>query len=178
MKKAVIIVFALVLGFVACKKNPVENTATVDLAGQWYVIYNCLDASGKPIEGFEDFNGGYSMALTFSTASNTADSIWVSDTKDMNLLGYQVKVPCNLQNLTFGSSTEETNVYGPSDYIGEKAIITNGKIILGGAKTPSGMPADSIYFELKLMDDAYAATYGYDRYQVLGYRYTGFAADE
>ena len=48
----------------------------------------------------------------------------------------------------------------------------------GAATTPSGMPADSIYFELKLIDDAIAAAYGYDSYQVCGFRYTGFAADE
>ena len=178
MKKALIIVFALAFACFACQKNPVENTATVDLAGQWYVIYNCLDENGEPIEGFEDFNEGYSMALTFSTASNTKDSIWVSDSKDMNLLGYQVKVPCNLQTLTFGSENVETNVYGPGKYIGDKAIVRNGKIMKGAATTPSGMPADSIYFELKLIDDAIAAAYGYDSYQVCGFRYTGFAADE
>ena len=178
MKKALFFLTILSLVVFSCEKYPVDNTATVDLAGQWYVIYNCIDAQGNVIEGFEDFNGGYSMALTFNTSSNTKDSIWVSDSKDMNLLGYQVKVPCNLENLTFGSENESLNVYGPSDVVGEKAIVKNGKILKGAAKTPSGMPADSIYFEVKLLDDYYAARYGYDAYQVTGYRYTGFAADE
>ena len=177
MKKVIILMTILALGvFASCDENfkyPVEKTATVDLAGQWYVIYNCLDAEGKPIEGFEDFNEGYSLAITCNVAS-----IWVSDSKDMNLLGFQVKVPCNLEKLTFGSNDELDNLYGPSKYIGEKAIIKNGKILKGAAKTPSGMPADSIYFEVKLIDDYYAAKYGYDAYQVCGYRYTGFVADE
>lgn len=182
MKKAIIFLTVLALGvFASCNeklKNPIEKTATVDLAGQWYVIYNCIDAEGKVIEGFEDFNGGYTLALTFNVTSNSKDSIWVSDTKEMNLLGYQVKVPCNLGGLTFGVDKELANIYGPSQYIGDKAIIKNGKILKGKATTPSGMPADSIYFELKLIDDVIAASYGYDAYQVTGYRYTGFAADE
>ena len=178
MKKVIIIIAATIAAFVACQKNPVENTATVALAGQWYVIYNCVDANGEIIPGFEDFNEGYSLALTFNTAANQTDSIWVSDSKDMNLLGYQVKVPCNIDALTFGSENESANVYGPSTYIGDKAIVKNGKIMKGAAKTPSGMPADSIFFEVKLDGDALAAYYGYDHYQVVGYRYTGFAADE
>ncbi|MBR3074324.1 MAG: hypothetical protein IKH11_01020 [Bacteroidales bacterium] len=182
MKK--VITFLTILALVVCAscneklKNPIEKTATVDLGGQWYVIYNCLDAEGKVIPDFEDFNEGYSMVITFSTSSNTKDSIWVSDTKEKNLLGYQVKVPCNLDNLTFGADQELPNIYGPSKYIGPKAIVKNGKILKGAAKTPSGMPADSIYFELKLSDDYFANGYGYDSYQVTGYRYTGFAADE
>ena len=178
MKKVIIIIALAIAAFVACEKNPVEKTATAALAGQWYVIYNCVDANGDIIPGFEDFNGGYSLALTFNTAANKTDSIWVSDSKDMNLLGYQVKVPCNLEALTFGSEDEGDNIYGPSTYIGDKAIVKNGKIMPGQATTPSGMPADSIFFEVKLVGDAYAAYYGYDHYQVVGYRYTGFAADE
>ena len=96
----------------------------------------------------------------------------------MNLLGYQVKVPCNLEALTFGSDDEGDNIYGPSANIGDKAIVKNGKIMPGAATTPSVMPADSIFFEVKLVGDAVAAYYGYDHYQVVGYRYTGFAADE
>jgi hypothetical protein len=178
MKKVIIIIALAIVAFIACEKNPVEKTATAPLAGQWYVIYNCVDANGDIIPGFEDFNGGYSLALTFNTASNKTDSIWVSDSKDMNLLGYQVKVPCNLEALTFGSDDEQDNIYGPSTYIGDKAIVKNGKILLGAAKTPSGMPADSIFFEVKLAEDKIANSYGYDHYQVVGYRYTGFAADE
>lgn len=178
MKKVIIAISIVLLGIVSCEKNPIEKTATVDLAGQWYVIYNCVDENGEIIPGFEDFNGGYTLALTFNTAANQTDSIWVSDSKDMNLLGYQVKVPCNVGNLTFGSENESANVYGPSTYIGDKAIVKNGKILKGAATTPSGMPADSIFFEVKLSGDAYAAYYGYDHYQVVGYRYTGFAADE
>ena len=110
--------------------------------------------------------------------TNAKDSIWVSDTPEHNLLGFQVKVPCNLEKLTFGSDNEEVNIYGPSDYIGQMAIIKNGKILKGAAKTPSGMPADSIIFEVKFPEDAIAAYYSCDHYLASGFRYTGLAADE
>jgi len=183
MKKILVIVtIAIAALAISCKKDPIGRTQTADLAGQWYIIYNCVDANGDIVPGFEDFNGGYTLALTFSTASNRADSIWVSDTENSNLLGFQVKVPCDLSSLTFGSENEAVNVNEDGamadGYIGATAIVKKGKIMLGAAKTPSGMPADSIFFEVSFKDDAYAANYGYDHYQAVGYRYTGFAADE
>ena len=184
MKKVLfIIAAAIIASAISCQKDPIGKTETAALAGQWYVMYNGVDANGNIVPGFEDFNEGYSLALTFSVASNAKDSIWVSDTEESKFLGYQVKVPCNLDALTFGSDTEEPNRHPDSKgigkgYITDKAVVSKGKILLGAAKTPSGMPADSIYFEVKLSDDALAASYGYDHYQVVGYRYTGLAADE
>ena len=181
MKKVIIIIALAIAAFVACEKNPVENTATVAMAGQWYVQYHVVDADCNIIA--EDFFGlGNSLALTFNTAYNTPDTIWVSDSKDINFLGYQLKVPCNQSDLTFGSDEQADNVclagaIADGD-IGTKAIIKNGKILLGAATTPSGMPADSICYELIIDADGYAAYYGYDHYLVTGYRYTGFAADE
>lgn len=179
MKKVIIIIALAIVAFIACEKNPVEKTATSALAGQWYVDFQCVDANGDFVDSF---NGAPALALTFNTAANKTDSIWVSDSKDMNFLGIQVKVPCNLEALTFGSDNPGKNIctagaLGDGD-IGEATIIKNGKIMLGAAKTPSGMPADSIYFEVFIDNDGYAANYGWDHYEVTGYRYTGFAADE
>lgn len=183
MKKVLFIIAAAIVAFaISCQKDPIGKTETAALAGQWYVLYHGVDENGDIIPGFEDFNEGYSLALTFSVASNSADSIWVSDTENSNFLGYQVKVPCNLGELTFGSENEAANInlsgaYADGD-IGETAVIKNGKIMLGAAKTPSGMPADSICFELSFKDDGYAAYYGHHHYRIEGYRYTGLAADE
>ena len=120
------------------------------------------------------------MALTFNTAANDADSIWFSDLD--GLLGIQVKIPCNLADLTFGSDEQFENIntggaLGDGD-IDAGTIIKNGKILKGAATTPSGMPADSIYFEIFIENDGYAAYYGWDHYTAAGFRYTGFAADE
>ena len=56
--------------------------------------------------------------------------------------------------------------------------ITGGKIIKGGAVTPSGSKADYIEFYVSFSDDSYPAAYGYKNYKVSGYRYTGFVDDE
>ena len=58
-----------------------------------------------------------------------------------------------------------------------KLTITNGKILPGAATTPSGMPADSIVFNVTFNDDTYPTDYGFDSYRVAGYRYTGFTKD-
>ena len=180
MKKIfIILTIAFATLAVSCQKYPVENTATVDLAGQWYLQYDAVDESGAVV--FEDFNEGYSLGLTFNTSANTTDYIFVSDID--NLLGFQAKVPCNIANLTFGSDAEVDNVYADSwaidaGYISDKVIVKNGKITRGTGKTPSGMPADEISFEVILSDDLLANAYGYHHYKAYGYRYTGFAADE
>lgn len=176
MKKVTIILALLALAVFSCQKDPVGKTATVDLAGQWQIVYNCVDANGDFVDVWDD----PSMALTFNTAANDKDSIWFSDLG--NLLGIQVKIPCNLADLTFGSDDQFENIntdgaLGDGD-IDAGTIIKNGKILKGAATTPSGMPADSIYFEIFIENDGYAAGYGYDHYTAAGFRYTGFAADE
>ena len=183
MKKIfTIIALSLALVAVSCKKEAIENTATVDMAGQWYVQYHGVDANGAIMPGFEDFNGGFSLALSFNTSANTPNELFLSDTENSNFLGYQVKVPCDLASMTFGTATAVDNVH-PDSYAkgegwGKKVTISNGKIMLQAAHTPSGMPADSIVFEIKLEGDTFAAAYGHDHYQVTGYRYTGLAADD
>ena len=57
-------------------------------------------------------------------------------------------------------------------------FITDGKILKGAATTPSGMPADSIVFNVEFDDDPYPGAYGYKNYRVSGYRYTGFSNDD
>lgn len=66
--------------------------------------------------------------------------------------------------------------------------ITDGKILNDAATTPSGMPADSIVFYVEFDDDytevdedvfEYTpAVYGFAKYRISGYRYTGFALDD
>lgn len=179
--KKLFTILALVVAAIAltisCQKDPIGKTATVDLAGQWQIVYNCVDANGDFVDVWDD----PSMAITFNTAANDADSIWFSDLG--GLFSIQVKIPCNLADLTFGSDVagvniDETGADLAAGYIGVGTTIKNGKILKGAATTPSGMPADSIYCEIFIENDLYAATYGYDHYTAAGFRYTGFAADE
>jgi hypothetical protein len=75
--------------------------------------------------------------------------------------------------LTFSGQNAD-NLYGDGCVIN----VTGGKIVKGGAKTPSGMPADAIEFYITFSDDEDGPAYGWDSFYIHGYRYTGFAGDE
>jgi len=170
MKKIFYAFLVAAMAAVSCSKDPIENTAAVNVAGDWYVLFNQVDANGDIV--YEDgFGIGYSHVLTYNTSSNSVDSIFVDDLK--NTWEFKAKVPVDMSNMTFGSSSELFEYYSESG-----VYIYNGKILPGAATTPSGMLADSIVFEVKFDGDAYAESYGYDHYRLEGYRYTGFDADE
>ena len=158
---------------ISCEKDPIENTATMATAGQWYVQVDGVDASGNlPDEDYADFFGlGNVLMLTFNTAANKADEMMVSDLE--NFWEFQVKVKCDQAALTFGNSDEVENLIGD-----DNVLLTNGKITIDGATTPSGMKADSIEFDVAFDDDPYPGKYGFDHYKVHGYRYTGLANDD
>lgn len=169
----------MILGIVAsalmisCQKDPIENTATMATAGQWYVQMDAVDASGNlPDADYADFFGlGNVMILTYNTAANTPDEMLVSDLGE--LWDFVIKVKCDQNALTFGNTAEVENLSYESN-----VLLTNGKITIDGATTPSGMKADAIVFEVSFDDDPYPAAYGYDHYKVHGYRYTGLANDD
>ncbi|MBQ7530632.1 MAG: hypothetical protein IJT12_02880 [Paludibacteraceae bacterium] len=184
MKKILYAILALAtLTLASCEKDPIGGTATEKMAGQWYVQVQGVDAAGTVLYEDEDLYGiGNFWLLTYNTAANTADSMWISDV-DGAFWEFQVKVACNQSAGTFSAAAGEDILNGAT------AVITNGKILYGAAKTPSGMPADSIVFEVLFDDDPYAAPNEealganfkfalYDHLRVSGYRYTGLANDD
>lgn len=171
MKKTIVLI-ALVLGcLIACEKNPVGSTATKDIAGQWYVTYDGVDADGN-VTMADPFGIGHTLLLTYNTAGNYADTLWLDD--QGNFWDYKVKIPV-VGGKSFGSPTDTLKLIDQSNGILVK--IWNGEILPGAATTPSGMPADSIHFELLFSDDTYAGTY-WDHLTVGGFRYTGFTNDD
>ena len=158
---------------VSCQKAPIENTATVATAGQWYVQFDAVDASGNlPDADYADFFGlGNVMVLTSNTAANKGTEMLVNDLG--NFWDFNVKVAANQESLTFGNSGEAQNLSYDC-----MVTLKNGKITKNGATTPSGMPADAIEFEVSFDDDPYPAAYGFDHYKVHGFRYTGLANDD
>jgi hypothetical protein len=95
--------------------------------------------------------------------------MWIND--NANFWDFKNKINVDLKNLTFSVSNAQNEAYD------SKVTIEDGKILLGAATTPSGMPADSIVFIVTFDDDDYPEAFGYYGYRVSGYRYTGFAAD-
>ena len=172
MKKVLYAILALAtLTLASCEKDPIGGTATEKMAGQWYVQVQGVDEDGAVLYEDEDLFGiGNFWLLTYNTAANDADSMWISDV-DGAFWEFQIKVGCNQADQTFSIAA------GPDILNGITADITNGKILNKAATTPSGMPADSIVFEVLFSDDPYAGVY-YDHLRVSGYRYTGLANDD
>ena len=172
MKKLVYALVALAtLTLASCEKEPIGGTETEQVAGQWYVECLGIDNDGTIL--FEDadlFGIGKFWVITFNTASNDVDSIFVQDVFGA-LWDFKVKVAVDQSDHTFGITSGD-NLQYPC-----KADITNGKILFDAAKTPSGQPADSIVFDILFDDDSYAGVY-YDRLRITGIRYTGLAADD
>lgn len=175
MKKIILYAILFITGsslFVSCEKDPIGNTATEQLAGDWYVTADAVDASGNVVYS-DVFNLGNFHLDTYNLATNVSDTLWVCD--NSAFWDFKVKVPCNVNDLTFG--TAEVTDTLPNYAYSSGVIITDGKILKGKATTPRGMTADSIVFNVSFDDDSNPTHLGYDHYRVSGYRYTGFTND-
>lgn len=174
MKKRIlagILVMAFVILFTACEKDEIGGAATEKMAGEWFVVGDAVDSEGNVV--FEDtdlFGIGYFHLDTYNTSSNSLTEMWIND--NGNFWDFKARININFETMTFAAANVENQAYE------SKVTIEDGKIILGAATTPSGMPADSIVFTVTFDDDPYPEAYGYYGYRVSGYRYTGFAADE
>ena len=156
---------ASVVLFASCAKDPIGGTATVDMAGEWYVTVDAVDENGEIL--YEDPYGmGPVIFSTFNTAANKADEMFVSD--NYNFLEFQVQVKADPAAMTFETEGIAQNLVSECG-----VTISSGKITLGGAKTPSGMSADAIEFLISFDDDDNEFIY-----KVHGFRYTGLAGDE
>lgn len=169
MKKTLLILgLAVCAAFTACKKDEIGGTATEALAGEWVVLIDAVDASGQIV--YEDpFGMGESFVYTYNTSANKPDVMFLDDQGEF--WEYKCKVNCNAESLTFSASGAEDL------YNGISVDVSGGKITLGGATSPSGMPVDAIEFYITFSDDDYVGNL-YDKLYIHGYRYTGFAADE
>lgn len=178
MKLRYIFIFVLLAacGLTACERDEPEMkaTAALPLAGEWWVTYKLETSPGQ----FEDQGGGYTKILTYNTASNRTDSIWVTDvtgdgTRDHgNFWTFRVKSGADMANRTFsvtGNKSIATFDYDPYDI---NITITEGKVIPNGGLSASGVKTDSIYFKMQFEDDPD------NTYIVSGHKRTGFLEDD
>ena len=181
MKKVYLAILALAtITLASCKKDPIGGTATEKLAGQWYVQVDGYDTEGDSVVK-EDFNDGRFILLTYNTAANEPNKLFVND--QGKFWDFIVRVECDVNKLTFGSPDSLQN-----ESYDCKVALTNGKIVLGGATTPSGQKADYIQFDINFDDDdlsayglpgiSYGDYYGFNVYRISGWRYTGLANDD
>lgn len=181
MKKIIYIAIVIIasIAFASCQKDSIGGTKVQDLSGQWYVQVDIVDASGDVV--LEDFNEGRSILLTYNTASDADNILYVND--QGAFWKFIVQVPCSLNDKTFGSESPVANESYECN-----VTLTNGKIIPDGATTPSGQKADYIEFLVNFDDDdlsaydmpgvSYPEYYGGVAYKVSGWRYTGFVNDD
>lgn len=174
MKKIALYATALVFSLfviTSCEKDEIGGTATEKMAGEWYVTSVAVDDQGKVV--YEDgdlFGLGKFHLDTYNTASNSSTEMWINDNKNF-YYAFSAKLNIDLSTMTF----KATDVQNASK--ANKITITDGKILLGAATTPSGTPADSIVFNVTFSDDKIPGDNGFKAYRIAGYRYTGLAND-
>jgi hypothetical protein len=164
MKKILILIGVGVVFFLSSCENEITpgQNAVVKLSNEWWGQIYVPDGSG----GLEDIGLGYQHLLTSSTSSGTADSIFVDDFD--GLLELKAKVSCNVNDLTFTTN----GVAVTERYTGGTVVIGNGRVIIDGGRSTSGVKVDSIYFEAEFDWDPGQI------YVVAGHGRTGFLEDE
>jgi len=170
MRRYLLYITLLTFVFSSCDTKEdfvVEKSKVVEAAGQWFVEYN------HETYGEDPFGAGFTMINTYNTAADDGQEIWITD--DGNFWDYKVKIPVDIENMTFGSENIVTNAVDGYE-IG--VIIKNGKIIKNVSLQPSGATTDSIYFEIWFEDLEDATGIANDKLLVSGFRRTGFLEDE
>lgn len=160
----------------SCSKDDIENTATVNLAGDWYVTVDAVDANGNVIDGGEDFNDGRCHMLTYNTANNVPTELYVED--EGNFLGFKAQTVSDENALTFATNGEVANEASHSSNVGDNVSISNGVVVKNGGVQKNGSVTDSISFEVKFNNDRYASSYNFDHYRVHGVRYSGLVDND
>ena len=172
MKKVIYFTLVVVAGMLflsSCEKDDIGGTATESMAGEWYVTADAIDTAGNVV--YPDFFGlGHFKLDTYNTAADSTNEMYINDND--NFWNFSTIVDVDLNAMTFQKENAENEAYD------SQLTILNGQILYGAAKTPSGSVADSIVFTVKFSDDTYPGEYGYDRYRVSGYRFTGFTGDK
>jgi len=171
MKKILIFTsFVVALLSTSCdKKEEFEqvNSSTVEVSGEYYVYYN------HETYGEDPFGAGLTKVIISNTAADNGQEILLSD--QGNFWDYTVKLPVNIDAMTFGSESEVTSVVKDYEI---QVIVKNGKIIKDAVELPSGVMADSIYFEIWFEDLEDATNIANDKLLVGGFRKSGFLEDE
>lgn len=151
----------------SCGKFEVENTATVDLAGNWMCsIYANVDGEWEEYAEAE--------YVTYNTSANVGTEMWINDNE--NFWGTLCKVDCNADDLTFGKDGAEYL----DEYNEVNQKIWGGKVTKAAVTAP-GTPTtcNKIEFFIAFSDDVNDDEEEYiTTYYVVGYERTGFPEDD
>lgn len=163
--KILSLIVAFGLLFFTCKMEEpdVITASTYPVSGEWWVRYFLNDA---------EVSGGYIALLTYNTASDKGDSIWVDDAGDFWNEAIKIKSSVDVANRIF-STTNSVNINDTATVLPRTSVtLINGKVLLGATTTTGGNKSDSIYVEFQYSNDPG------NTYVAAGYRRTGFYEDE
>ena len=166
MKKYLLLIAAaLVMGFTSCDSDPSDSstsgggTKVEKLAGAWVVSVFTCDAQGD-IANIDSWNweevGAFgSDLMTYNTAANKSNEMWVDDQGECNFGGdddYSHKVKVNVKGMTFSVENAE-NQYGKA------ATIIGGKVLKNAATVEKdrgqSIKTDSIVYYVKVDGTSY-----------------------
>ena len=145
-------------------KEDIGMTATAALAGEWYVHMDGIDANGE-VTLDDPFGVGTFELLTYNTAANVADKMFVDDLE--NFWGMKGEVSCDVKNLTFSAK-------GAAELYNGITFDIEGKILPGAATSSYGHKVDSICIVVTFSDDDYIEAGYWNAIRLSGYRRTGF----
>lgn len=157
-----LIAFIGTLMFTSCTAEDVYYTNVVELAGEWKVTVDQVDASGNVID--ENVSGTINL-LTYNTVADN-NEMWIDDLK--GFWQTKVKVTVDTENLTF-SCSNVTDEYCKGTKNEYQATITDGRMKYDATTSSLGYTVDEISFTIQFSD----APGEYYRFH--GYRRTGFA---
>lgn len=150
-------IIAVSVLIISCSKEPdVENTATVKMAGDWWV------------ETFEDGAqwDHFQRIYTYNTSDPNSSQIWVDDQK--HIWPFKGKFDVDYSNLSFKAQTGIPNL----SLAGKTMDLIEGKVISKGGHSKTGVVVDSIYMKLRFSDEPTHT------YELKGHQRTGFFEDE
>jgi hypothetical protein len=163
MKKVLYLAALLLcMAFTACEKEEIGGTSAESLAGEWYVYGNIVD-NGQVVE--DPYGIGRFTIMTYSTAANTANEIWIDDVS--NFWNFKIKATADANGLTFSASSA-SNQRGDEITVN----VTNGKIIKNGGKQNNGSPADYITMDVEFSDNPGTI------FRLEGVRYSGLVEND
>jgi len=164
--------FALVSGCETMPDPKTELTATAPMNGEWWVSIYVDDDPDTPGNQLVDVGGGYYHFITYNTAANKPDSLWMDDFG--GIWPMNCKVGLNLSSKSF-TATNARNLATDdleTPEIEETINVTNGKVLSKAVTTPNKNVTDSIYFEAEFSSDPGTI------YVFGGYRRTQFKEDD
>lgn len=161
--KLIYVFVSMLLVFASCQNDDIEYTETGKLAGEWWVTCEAKDASGT----WQDLGLGHVPLLTYNTAANKADEMYVDD--QGKFWDFKVKASVTAGTLKFGSDAKLENL----SYENCQVTLTNGEVLYGVGHSKTGIATDSICFYVQFSDDKDNLTY-----KVAGHKRTGWTNDE